>query len=442
MRIGIKAGLLAAALALAAPLSLSAAWAERAPSVPTASAPELAPLGAYAVGTQETVWTNPGQPDVAAQVAGRAGALTDRALRIRLWHPAITSADAAPVAYPGAFPAVPGAPEGLVFTTPGVAIADAPLAEGRFPLIVLSHGFGGRPEYTSWLGENLASKGYIVVAPDHADRPFGLPGAFEEALVYRALDQAFVAQAALADPSLAVHIDPARIGLIGYSMGGYGALRTAGAPFNPQIAAAVQSGALAPLLAGGALDRGALIPNLRGVVALAPWGGQARFGAFRAEGLAQVRVPALVVAGTRDDISGYEDGVLRLYEGLTGTERRLLVFENAGHTLPSLPRPESAAGVFAYEGFTEDPVWRKDRAQAILQHFITAFLDLTVKGDASRAAYLPDSGPEAAADGLWPQGVEAPAEAFAAGQPSVTLWRGFPRRTAEGLRFRYAPVAP
>ena len=440
MRLTIVAGLLAAAVAWLAPTEPSQAWAERAPSVPIASAPELARLGAFAVGAREVVWTNPEQPDVAAQVAGTPGAVTDRALRVRIWHPAAAGEAGEPVSYPGMFPPALGAPAGLAFATPGIAALDAPIAEGSFPLIVLSHGFGGRPEYMSWLGENLASKGYVVVAPDHADRPLGAPAAFEEALVYRALDQAFVARAALADPLLAGHIDANRVGLVGYSMGGYGALRAAGAPFNPQVAAAVAGGAMVPLAAGGALDQGALIPNLRGFVALAPWGGQARFGAFRAQDLARVQVPALIVAGDRDDISGFEDGVLRLFEGLTSAERRLLVFENGGHTLPSVASPEDAIGVFAYEGFLEDPVWNKNRAQAIMQHFITAFLDLTVKGDPSRAAYLPDAGPEAARDGVWPPTVEAPGEAVAAGQPGVTLWRGFARRTAEGLRFRH--IAP
>ena len=339
MRVTIIAGLLAAALAWANPILASAARADRPPSVPVASAPELARLGAFAVGTHEEIWTNPDQPNVAAQMAGEVGALADRALRVRIWQPAVPS-NAEPTAYESTLPPMAAAPAGLPFATPAIAVENAPIAEGRFPLIVISHGFGGRPEYMSWLGENLASKGYVVVAPDHADRPFGTPAAFEEALVHRALDQAFVARAALADPSLGPHLDPARIGLVGYSMGGYGALRSAGAPFNPQVAAAVPGGAIAPLTADGALPHDPLIPTLRGFVALAPWGGQARFSVFRPQDLARVQVPALVVAGDRDDISGFDDGVLDVYEGLTRAERRLLVFENAGHTLPAVSAPD------------------------------------------------------------------------------------------------------
>jgi hypothetical protein len=36
----------------------------------------------------------------------------------------------------------------------------------------------------------------------------------------------------------------------------------------------------------------------------------------------------------------------------------------------------------------DEPVWRKDRITAINQHFITAFMDLYLKGDDSRKAYL------------------------------------------------------
>ena len=40
-------------------------------------------------------------------------------------------------------------------------------ANGRFPLIVLSHGTGGSAQMIAWLGRALASKGYIAAAVNH-----------------------------------------------------------------------------------------------------------------------------------------------------------------------------------------------------------------------------------------------------------------------------------
>ena len=40
---------------------------------------------------------------------------------------------------------------------PGLAVRDAPGEAGGFPLVILSHGFGGATAGMSWLAENLAS---------------------------------------------------------------------------------------------------------------------------------------------------------------------------------------------------------------------------------------------------------------------------------------------
>jgi hypothetical protein len=88
----------------------------------------------------------------------------------------------------------------------------------------------------------------------------------------------------------------------------------------------------------------------------------------------------------------------------------------------------------------EDPVWRKDRVIAINLHVITAFLDLHVKGDPGRAAYL-DLSPSSN-DGQWPSAPSA-YDAVSPGGTGVTLWRGFQRTHAAGLEFfRADPAKP
>jgi predicted dienelactone hydrolase len=48
-----------------------------------------------------------------------------------------------------------------------VARRNAPVREGKFPLLVFSHGNGGFRHQNTYQAEYLASHGYVVAAPDH-----------------------------------------------------------------------------------------------------------------------------------------------------------------------------------------------------------------------------------------------------------------------------------
>ena len=87
----------------------------------------------------------------------------------------------------------------------------------------------------------------------------------------------------------------------------------------------------------------------------------------------------------------------------------------------------------------EDPVWRKQRVIAINLHMITAFLDLHVKDDQGRAAYL-DLSPSSN-EGEWPPATGLAYDAFSPGGPGRTVWKGFQQTHAAGLEFfRAAPA--
>ena len=88
----------------------------------------------------------------------------------------------------------------------------------------------------SFLTENLASKGYVVAGIDHGDGqlrdPAGSARTFATAAATRARDQRFVMaelirRSAERGGAIARAVDPDRVGLIGYSMGGFGALAAA-----------------------------------------------------------------------------------------------------------------------------------------------------------------------------------------------------------------------
>jgi hypothetical protein len=88
----------------------------------------------------------------------------------------------------------------------------------------------------------------------------------------------------------------------------------------------------------------------------------------------------------------------------------------------------------------EDPVWRKDRVEAIQLHFITAFLDLYVKGETDKRAYLDVAQPLSNA-GVWPPRPGEPYDRYSPGTAPITLWKGFQREHAAGLELRFKPPA-
>jgi len=61
-------------------------------------------------------------------------------------------------------------PEELVQEVPLALTADAPIAEGSFPIVVFSHGYGTHPQYSAAQLAHLASWGFVVAAPDHRSR--------------------------------------------------------------------------------------------------------------------------------------------------------------------------------------------------------------------------------------------------------------------------------
>ena len=88
----------------------------------------------------------------------------------------------------------------------------------------------------------------------------------------------------------------------------------------------------------------------------------------------------------------------------------------------------------------DEPVWRKERIAAINQHFVTAFLDLYLKGDQSRRAYL-DVPVSRSDEGIWKAPPLARDDgAFSTGRDTDQdpFWPGFQRRWALGLEmFHY-----
>jgi predicted dienelactone hydrolase len=397
-------------------------------------APELAHLGNLEVGIKTLHLVQHAQFDVLAYDAARGSApLADRALSVDLWYPARPRPGAPRAVYPASFPSEPPAAPAS-YAVPGIAVRDAPPSGTSWPLVIVSHGYSNDPAAMTWLTENLASKGYVVAAIRHDDPPITDRTRFPQPLMRRPLDIAFVART-LQDMLAADHlVDPARTALVGYSMGGYGVLTAAGATFDPTGGAVklVPGGLLQPYARGGALVDAVMVKNLRAVVAISPAGGGA-LAAWGAEGLRMITVPLLLIAGDHDRTVDYKTGARAIFDMASATHRYLLTFKEGGHSIGLGPAPASMRQRLWDQDWFEDPVWRKDRINAINAHFITAFLDRYVKGDESRAGYL--DVPMAESDaGAWPAAAPPLAyDAYSPGTAAITLWKGFRRNHATGL---------
>ncbi len=100
----------------------------------------------------------------------------------------------------------------------------------KYPLILMSHGFGGDRYNLSWLAETLAANGYIVAAMDHYGNTWNnkIPEIYIQPWE-RPRDISFVLDQLLEDPLFQERIDSKRIGFAGYSLGGATGMWIAGA---------------------------------------------------------------------------------------------------------------------------------------------------------------------------------------------------------------------
>ncbi len=399
------------------------------------NAPELAPYGPLAIGVRTLRVTDKNRPDILRTKEGGPLARYDRTLTLEVWYPAVL---APAQSAGGEYRAITRDPS-VTATLRGRAVRDAaPLTAGTpYPLVIISHGYPGNRYLMSHLGENLASKGYVTVSIDHTDSTYDDQKAFASTLYNRPFDQLFVLNelarlgAKGSGSVLAGLVDAARTGIVGYSMGGYGVVNVVGGGYR--TAAATQAGSPPNRLL---LERGADTPayqqagdtRIKAAVAIGPWGMQTGF--WDAAGLAGIRTPTLFVAGSADDVSGYEKGTRAIFNGAVNADRFLLTFVNANHNAAApIPAP---AETYAYSETMKafpfvhyaDPVWDTVRMNNILAHFVTAHFDARLKGDASRLAYF-----DVVANGK--DGVFAQRD----GQPlpTHTYWKGFKRGTAVGL---------
>lgn len=239
-------------------------------------------------------------------------------LRITVWYPAVDGAVESPLDI--------GAPGHPSFRS-GSAAVDAAFAGGKHPVVLLSHGFGGSARMMGWFGTAMARAGYVIVAVDHPGNngrdPMTMTGG--TLMWERPEDLHAAINAVQQDPLIAPHLDMHRLGVAGFSAGGFTALVSAGARFSldrlkqfchahasdptclPQKEApdvtfaareqALNSPPLSTLVAHAGDDHS--IPGIKAVFAMAP----APIQGLEPSTLKALKMPVAIILGDADKVA-------------------------------------------------------------------------------------------------------------------------------------------
>lgn len=221
-------------------------------------------------------------------------------------------------------------------------IRDAKFVNQSFPLILLSHGTGGNRFGLAWLAIELVKNGYIVAAPDHWGNTFDnkIPEYFVR-YWERPLDMSFLLTSILNDELFHPYIDEEKIGLVGFSFGGYTALAIGGVNIDCEVlkqnATTKQGKEEFVIPEMGDLTK--LISNLscneipktfkddrfKTLIALAP-----ALGLGLPDENQNINVPILIIGTENDHIAPIETNALK-YNRLIPTSRFTKIEGKAGH---------------------------------------------------------------------------------------------------------------
>ena len=260
------------------------------------------------------------------------------------------------------------------------ASRDAPVAAGRHPLVLISHGTGSGRLNHRGTAIRLARAGYVVAAPEHAgdnwrDRRYS---GTAENWRRRPRQLGAVLDRLLGDAALAPSIDPARIGAVGHSAGGYSVLALIGGRADLTLLArhCTERREKDPAFcAYGRPDSpaDAAVPDLsdrrvRAVVAVAPVG-----ALFGPDSFAGVEAPAQVHRLGRDRVlrrPWHADNIA----ALMGEKARLVVHPEAHHFAFIAPVPPMLTGRIG-EPALDPPGFDRRAFLAQIDGQILGFLD-------------------------------------------------------------------
>jgi predicted dienelactone hydrolase len=348
------------------------------PAEPLPAAPAYAIRGPYAVGARDIVIKD-----------------GDHTVNITVWYPTLNADHA---------------PEEITYRihdklpVKGRAIQNAApdAAHGPYPFVIFSTGLGGFRQSSVYLLEHLASYGFVVMASDPREET---EDNYWAGAATRPIDTkltiGFADKATAPGGALSKLIDMKHIAVVGHSSGGWTALAGGGAQFDFGWCAAhpdmVTKGSdcaqfvphaqeIAALLGLKSVPSGLWPPmndrRVGAIIALAPdgdiWGADY-------EGVAVVKVPTLIMNGTKDTDNPPELTAYPIYQHLGSAQKGLIKFENATHSVFVV---QCRDAMWLPGKVCSQEAWEMDRAHDLINHFATAFLLTELKGDKEAAKAL------------------------------------------------------
>ncbi len=240
------------------------------------------------------------------------------------------------------------------------ATFDAPAQPGAKPLVVISHGHGGTRLGHHDLATHLAGHGFVVATIEHPKDNFRdkSGNAQAEVMAGRPIQVAATISALLDAPRWQPLVDAGRIGVAGFSAGGYTSLLVVGAvprfdrfigycerhPDDAEICGLVQQlgaeatqEALASLQAGFARFGKTADPRVRAAFAMAP-----QAIPFDAEGLAGIDRPVFLYYGEHDHVLRPAENALHV-QPLIATLDGIAMVPKADHWVFLAPCSEALA---------------------------------------------------------------------------------------------------
>ena len=199
-------------------------------------------------------------------------------------------------------------PAGYSVSYPSGGVAGVPMAPGRYPLVVFSHGYAGFRDQSTFLTALLASWGFVVAAPDHFSRdltevlggPTGATKKTTDVQDLKATIALMKAENAWPSSPFYRHVDARRLGAVGHSAGG--AAVEALAATDPRVTTFIG-------LAGATV--GAFGQAKKGPDSIVP------------------HQPGMLMSGTSDKVVP-DVGIIKAY-GRLHSPKRLILLRGAGH---------------------------------------------------------------------------------------------------------------
>ena len=199
-------------------------------------------------------------------------------------------------------------PAGYTVSYPSGGVAGVPMAPGRYPLVVFSHGYAGFRDQSTFLTALLASWGFVVAAPDHFSRdltevlggPTGATKKTTDVQDLKATIALMKSENARSSSPFYRHVDARRLGAVGHSAGG--AAVEALAATDPQVTTFIG-------LAGATV--GAFGQAKKGPDSIVP------------------HQPGMLMSGTSDKVVP-DVGIIKAY-GRLHSPKRLILLRGAGH---------------------------------------------------------------------------------------------------------------